>query len=106
MNGLLLLLLSTLFLQGQSLVIKPQAYNFTKQEGIDLVNSLFKACNPDLPENAYMLPYSEKNCVGYMWRKLHTVSILVSYSMRTANSEISQCLPAIATMALLTLALW
>ena len=29
-------------------------YTFSKQEALDLVNQLFKACNPDIPENAYM----------------------------------------------------
>lgn len=54
MRGIILLFSLVLSLYAQSSTSKPPVYNFTKQEGIDLVNSLFKACNPDLPQNTYM----------------------------------------------------
>lgn len=54
MKGIILLFSLALSLYAQGPTVKPPVHNFTKQEGIDLVNSLFKACNPDLPENTYM----------------------------------------------------
>lgn len=41
----------TMQLHGQFI---PRNYTFSKQEAVDLVNQLFKACNPDIPANAYM----------------------------------------------------
>jgi hypothetical protein len=52
--ALLLFLVLTLQGQVQAGVNTQKSYSFTKQEGENLVNSLFKACNPDLPENTYM----------------------------------------------------
>lgn len=56
---------------------KTQTPGFTKQEGIELIESMFKACNPDLPENIAYMPALLREKLRWIYmekigRRLHT----------------------------------
>lgn len=76
MKGIFLLLSLALLLQAQG-PIKTQASGFTKQGGIELIDSMFKACNPDLPENVSYMPALLREKLRWIYvekigRRLHT----------------------------------
>lgn len=77
MKGMLLLFSLVLMLQAQGPAPKVQTSGLTKQGGIELIDSMFKACNPDLPENVSYMPALLRQKLRWIYiekigRRLHT----------------------------------
>lgn len=75
MREIFLLLSLALMLQAQG--PKIQTPSFTKQGAIELIDSMFKSCNPDRPENVSYMPTLLREKLRWIYvekigRRLHT----------------------------------